>query len=547
LIGVMFARIAALAALQTTCCAAGAVLAAPAEQRVAVTYQEGEHVPTRGAIDRAEAAGRAARLCSGDWSLDVDEALHLTLPRPLLHAVQAGEEDAEEYASHSLSVHGVPRDDPYNHLSEQFEVIYLGEDGAVAHRNATPPVRHYLLQSHDSAWEGTFVLTDHMETDHLYGWLNYNPDPATAASQLVVEPVNERETSGYCPPAEVEHVVYLETTLGVTIYHHNDQVSSDSGVASAAARKLLISNASSTDLATNSAAAAAGGDDMVAVPGPSPGASGHKQTKIFPVPPLALLARAAGCYETDINWEADDAAEQDLGGQMVSAMLSATSGMNSRYGGTGIKFKAGQVLVSKASYGNKLNVDMLNKFRSQRRVGKSDVALLATGQNGGGVAGIAYVGTMCGGYNVGLVRASSNMVTVSAHEVGHTWGSDHTTCGDWMGPSGGNSKLCSSTAKFLTQRAAGYSCIKETCDVEQEPEPEPTPEPEPEPDEESPDEGDDDPGDCPYGNPNLCVKNGYPVPPSLVDKAKKKCSEKWCKASSKCFKKWRCEDYGSPN
>lgn len=63
----MFARIAALAALQTTCCAAGAVLAAPAEQRVAVTYQEGEHVPTRGAIDRAEAAGRAARLCSGDW------------------------------------------------------------------------------------------------------------------------------------------------------------------------------------------------------------------------------------------------------------------------------------------------------------------------------------------------------------------------------------------------------------------------------------------------------------------------------------------------
>ena len=224
----------------------------------------------------------------------MDEALHLTLPRPLLHAVQAGEEDAEEYASHSLSVHGVPRDDPYNHLSEQFEVIYLGEDGAVAHRNATPPVRHYLLQSHDSAWEGTFVLTDHMETDHLYGWLNYNPDPATAASQLVVEPVNERETSGYCPPAEVEHVVYLEGALGVTIRHHNDQVSSDSGVASAAARKLLIS-------------------------------------------------------------------------------------------------------------------------------------------------------------------------------------------------------------------------------------------------------------DCPYYSPNLCVKFGYPVPPSLVDKAKEKCSGKWCKASSKCFKKWRCEDYGSPN
>ena len=46
----------------------------------------------------------------------------------------------------------------------------------MVHRNSTPPAYHFTLQSFDRQWEGLFVLTDHMDVDHMYAWLSLAAD-----------------------------------------------------------------------------------------------------------------------------------------------------------------------------------------------------------------------------------------------------------------------------------------------------------------------------------------------------------------------------------
>ena len=79
---------------------------------------------------RARGPFSAARVCSGAWRLSPERELHVTLPRPSVHAVRAGEDDAELYERHALRIQGVPQDD--SRFDEDFEVIYTDAAGGEA-------------------------------------------------------------------------------------------------------------------------------------------------------------------------------------------------------------------------------------------------------------------------------------------------------------------------------------------------------------------------------------------------------------------------------
>ena len=322
----------------------------------------------------------------------------------------------------------------------------------MVHRNSTPPAYHFTLQSFDRQWEGLFVLTDHMDVDHMYAWLSLAADGGEP-HKLTVEPVlSDETTEGACPPGEFEHVVFLDGDVGLTgliSYHAHedddltvDDVASDVADtkadtklalgAAAHARKLTAINESAGDQYD--------GDMAAAAPGPAGAPFDEKVTELVAIPPFELLQRAAGCYQAKVSWEADASMQKLTGGGTVGKLLAATSGMNPLYSKAGISCTAGKVVVSGSNYPGTINSGLLKSYKaSGARVTDSSAVTvtLATANKGGGpVVGRAYVGTACKGANYGVVNgASSNLQKIAAHEMGHTIGSSHTGCGDWMGPS----------------------------------------------------------------------------------------------------------------
>ena len=538
------AATAAAAAVALTTSAASAH-EGEAPGTVVTTWARGEQVGTRAVIDAAEARGVAARLCSGAWTLDEGRALHVELPRPAAHAaatIESPDEDADDsdlFAGHSLLISGMQQDDAYSHVHEDFEVVYLDAEGEVVHRNATPPVRHFTLETAEGeGWGGVFVLTDHMEVDHLHGWLGYEHPalerlvPGARRLELVVEPVMESElTPGFCPPGEHEHIIYLDGAIGPRDFSHRedpeerhdhhdhdhdhdhgeedadeeDAIAGADGPRDADDRDIVHSILDAavgllgggsrllpglTAMASASAEAAhalehsrklrmlyedgaleaddALTNDMVfAATSPGPAPSGRKVTTIVPIPPLATLARAAGCYQSTLNWEADNGMQKARGGGTVGAMLGATAGMNGMYTPSGIRHVAGKVVVSGSNYPGTVGGNLLVLFRNGAKVkgGGAAAFVLASGNKGGGAAGKAYVGSVCGGSAAAVVNGlATGLSKIAGHEVGHVFGSGHTSCGDFMGPTGGGGKTaCSSTASKLAAGAQRGSCVKKSC------------------------------------------------------------------------------------
>ena len=296
------------------------------------------------------------------------------------------------------------------------------------------------------------MLTDHMDVDHMYAWLSLAADGGEP-HKLTVEPVlSDETTEGACPPGEFEHVVFLDGDVGLTgliSYHaHEDDDLTVNDVASdvadtkadtklalgaaAHARKLTAINESAGD--------AFDGDMAAAAPGPAGAPFDEKVTELVAIPPFELLQRAAGCYQAKVSWEADASMQKLTGGGTVGKLLAATSGMNPLYSKAGISCTAGKVVVSGSNYPGTINSGLLKSYKaSGGRLQDSSavtVTLATANKGGGGVVGMAYVGTACKSANYGVVNgASNNLQKITAHEMGHTIGSSHTGCGDWMGPS----------------------------------------------------------------------------------------------------------------
>ena len=343
---------------------------------------------------------------------------------------------------------------------------------AVLHRNSTPPAHHFTLQSADGQWEGLFVLTDHMETDHLYGWLDVDHGAANDAdgAQLVLEPVLPTEVSGTCPKGEFEHVVYVPGAVGLSSFvsFHGDAgvpAAAQASAARAHARALLLA---ASPVEPDSSANIAFGDDMaVAPPGFSSGSQPHSVTHVVPTQPPELSLAGVACTTGKLKWEADLDLKKLLGGGTVGKLIAATSGMSPYYKKAGIKHKASKIKVLSKNYAGTINDGLLKMFNQKSKSGGAKVVakVLASGNKGPGpVVGRAYVGTACANANMAVVNgASNNLNLLLSHEVGHTYGSLHTTCGDYMGPSGGRKTPCDSTANFFSNKAAtllSKSCMK---------------------------------------------------------------------------------------
>lgn len=557
---------------------AAAQVDSSAAPEVVVTTTNGDDELTRALIDAAEVAGHAARLCSGgdSWWLSELGELHVRLPRPHTHARHAGEPDADDYVRHTLRIPGVPQDDASLHLDEDFEVIYMDEHDQVVHRNATPPVRHFTLQSADRAWDGLFMLSDHLDVDHMHAWVNLNvghDDNGFGSDlvvdgklQLVLEPVLDSEaTPGFCAPDAHEHVVYVAGAVGLREigdfhvesdgvdieefmmgahfqhdhhHHHHDGAAEAAHAASLPhARKLAQFSPPNASESSQQAGAEIidFGLDTVAVPMPADDRIDEKELALVPIPPLELLERAAGCYRTTINWEADKSMQSARGGGTVGVMLGATSGMNANvYKQAGITNVVGKVVVGQ-TYKGTLTTGMLQDFRANSKVKGGGGNLLATANRGNtGVAGLAYVGTLCKGVNFGLIYGlAASPSKVAGHEAGHIYGMSHTTCKDFMGKSGGTG-MCSSTLKKMVQLAEKASCVSKSCsgggggsndDDDDEPKAKPTPKPTPKPAPKPTPKPTPEPkakgGPCPIVAPTKCKKAGYPAVSSKCPFVKK--------------------------
>ena len=313
------------------------------------------------------------------------------------------------------------------------------------HRNATPPAYHFTLQSADRQWEGLFVLTDHMHVDHLYAWLSLAADGGEP-HRLTVEPVLRDETTeGVCPPGEFEHVVFLDGDVGLTgieSFHapEDDDVAHHQAAAAITEEAAQTNTLSMHERRLLSDDIIYDGDMAAAAPGPAGAPFEEKVTELVPIPPFELLQRAAGCYIARVSWEADASMQKLHGGGTVGKLLAATSGMNPLYSKAGISCTAGKVVVSGSNYPGTINSGLLKSYKaSGGRLQDSSavtVTLATANKGGGGVVGMAYVGTACKSANYGVVNgASNNLQKITAHEMGHTIGSSHTGCGDWMGPS----------------------------------------------------------------------------------------------------------------
>jgi len=342
-------------------------------------------------------------------------------------------------------------------VADEFEVIFTDEDGEVVHRNATPPARHYALRAdaaHGGQWEGLFLVTDHMEVDHMHGWLTLSETADGEVVSLVVEPVIPSElTPDYCPHGEHEHVVYVESTIGPVLvhehtHHDDDDLSELTHEGSSHARRQLRG----WSVTTNETVGVYEDDAVFLAPGPSPAGD----VVVTEISAAELLARAPNCGSATINFEADSSMQSAVGSGAVGRMLGAISGMNKMYNKAGISCKAGKVVVSGKNYGGTIAKGLLKTWRAGASVGGGAACVLATGSKGSGpVVGRAYQGGVCGGANHAVVNGlSGSMYKITGHEVGHVMGVSHTSCGDFMGAKMGSDTPCSSTASQLASAAA---------------------------------------------------------------------------------------------
>ena len=104
----------------------------------------------------------------------------------------------------------------------------------------------------------------------------------------------------------------------------------------------------------------------------------------------------------------------------------------------------GIVIRDQPYYTSTNSGDFLNEFRvewenNQPHI-ERDTAVLLTGYQGDGIAGLAWVGTLGGAFAyAGLFWNDGDSPGIIAHEVGHNWGAGHIDCWPW-----GGSAMCGS-------------------------------------------------------------------------------------------------------
>ncbi|MCH2138426.1 MAG: M12 family metallo-peptidase, partial [Phycisphaerales bacterium] len=95
---------------------------------------------------------------------------------------------------------------------------------------------------------------------------------------------------------------------------------------------------------------------------------------------------------------------------------------------------------------------------------------LFTGANTGSTIGLAYLGAVCSTYEYGVVQSNccgsfGCATDLSAHEMGHNWGSEHCSCPSWtMHPSlqCANRFTSESEAYIINYRNSHESCLTDT-------------------------------------------------------------------------------------
>ncbi len=207
--------------------------------------------------------------------------------------------------------------------------------------------------------------------------------------------------------------------------------------------------------------------------------SGDEVTASIPGGPQFV---ATGLNVCEIAIEADFPFYGQNGSDVAATVYDVENVMNAVSGiyepDVGLTFEVTSILVRTSSdpYTTSNSGGLLDQFRAEwinnQTAHKRDVAHLFTGRNlSGSVIGVAWLSSICNGLAYGLSQSkfTGNFAArtgLTAHELGHNWGSDHCSGSDCriMCPGiGGCSGDVSKFGQFAKNSILSYKATKTLC------------------------------------------------------------------------------------